>query len=89
MRPRRDLRRFDDSDDRITLFEFQFFSTSPRNDGIDDVLADTNRDLCHDVSQSDLANALLKCGMLLVADATRTLREASQGPSTRARPHAF
>src|SRR6267378_6766048 len=55
-----DFRGFDDRDDSVALLQLQFVCTLASNDGIDHVLADTNGDVGHHVSENDLGNFALQ-----------------------------
>src|SRR5262245_14297256 len=45
------FRGFDDDIHRVALFQFQFVGAFSRDDGLDQTLADANRNVCHDVAE--------------------------------------
>ena len=55
-----DLSRFDDGGDGVPCFQFQVFSAFPRDDGINQILTDANRDVSHNISKSDFRNFALQ-----------------------------
>src|SRR5262245_44902290 len=55
-----DLSRLDHGRHRVSLFQFQLFRAFARDDGINQILANTNCDMRHNISKSDFSNFALQ-----------------------------
>ena len=42
---------FNDSGDGVTFLEFEFVSTTARNDALNEIVSDSNRHVGHDIAQ--------------------------------------